>query len=412
MAEIVGVVAAAIELAKVSFAIFETISKIREAPQAVAARAGQARQLADLAQLIQRTPRLNASPVLDAALRDCLRDVEAMRVVVEGCTLADDAGRAGRAWKALGSAARERRLTELGTRLEQRKSMLVLCISSIDAELLGTMSTDLTAVREGVGRMLQDDVPAIRRAVERLSLAESSTSGVVPRPEAASEELVASCRASLGFPAPNHGPRLPSYLDKDACSWFFETSEWSSWLNDPSCSTLLVNANPGCGKTILASRLVTHLESLQHDQLPLSTEAHNVVVSFFFSATNAEASDNASACLKSLIVQLATIAPTLFPLLLESYKTLVAKGDTSWSWNDLSKSFTICVSALRQTSCIYIVLDALDECDSASRTQLFEFYPCFLEDRAATKAAAIKTLITSRPNEDIYFDLSPTFHNW
>ena len=404
MAELVGTVAAATQLAQLGLEIVDLIRRVREAPRLVTQRAAQVRQLIDLAALVQRNPRLHTVPVLDATLRDCLQDAEALREMLAALTPADDAGRATRAWKALDGVAKERRVGDLCQRLEERKSMLSLCITSVDSELLNSMGADLGVVRDGVDRMI-GDVPAIREALERLAVAEDRPAELV------SQGLEDACRASLGFPGKRQLPQPTASIEINAYSWFFETGAFKSWVAGTSSSTLLVNANPGCGKTTLASRSVSRLEESRdchHDDVALSEKSSNVVISFFFNAANQDAAGTANACLKSLIAQLVDHVPSLFPILLQDYKSIASIGTPAWAWQSLSTVLSSMVAATNSASSVFLILDALDECESSSRTVFLQHLQSLIQNQAAKGRVMLKILATCRPNDDIAFDLNPT----
>ena len=71
MAELVGTVAAATQLAQLGLEIVDFLQRVRDAPRFTAQRAARVRQRTDLAALVQRNARLHTVPVLEAVLRDC-----------------------------------------------------------------------------------------------------------------------------------------------------------------------------------------------------------------------------------------------------------------------------------------------------------------------------------------------------
>ena len=403
MAEVLGAVAAATQLTQLGLQIIDLCRRVRDSSAVAAARAEQVQQLVSLAALVPKNPILQTTPLLEAALSDCLRDAEALRDVLAKVTPDPEARKVTRFLKAVDGAAKERRIAELCKKLEWRKSMLSLCIASVDAELLNSMNTDLSAVREGVGKA-NEDLPAIRQAVERLAV------GSPKATEPTAEDVKQACRASLGFSGGRHFPRSPISISDDAYRWFFETEEFKSWDREISSSKLLIKAGPGCGKTALATRVVKYLETNARPPMA-NQEPDHALLSFFFSAASADTCGNATACLRSLIAQLVDRIPSSFPFLLQEYNRLGAAGNVNWTFEALSELFIGMIHAVQPVLVVTIVLDALDECQSGSRESLMQLLNSIIADTRCSSSrnfVAIKILATSRPNEDLTYTWRPS----
>ncbi|KAJ9659313.1 hypothetical protein H2198_003189 [Neophaeococcomyces mojaviensis] len=136
-----------------------------------------------------------------------------------------------------------------------------------------------------------------------------------------------------------------------------------------------------------------------------------VVLYFFFQKSNHEAVTTAPAALRTIICQLAHQVPEALPVLLKRHDILSAKGDFEWSWENL---LGVLGEMLEQTSIysgVYVILDALDECEAESRMLILDWMRGLVNEDARptpfqVSKATLKILVTGRPDGDMNDHLS------
>ncbi|KAI9855289.1 MAG: hypothetical protein M1824_006216 [Vezdaea acicularis] len=177
-------------------------------------------------------------------------------------------------------------------------------------------------------------------------------------------------------------------LVSGTCEWLLDREEYVAWLNDENISVLWLLGGPGTGKTMLSSFLVDKLEER------LQRTPKTILVYFF--CDNKDANRNRdTAILRGLMLQILRQLPSLFKHIQEDYElqplAMFENFDTLWR---------IFLNMLKDSgrSTIYILLDALDECEPQSRSNLV---------RAMSKLSTLsrikgqfKLLITSRPSPE------------
>ncbi|EJT68836.1 hypothetical protein GGTG_13589 [Gaeumannomyces tritici R3-111a-1] len=134
----------------------------------------------------------------------------------------------------------------------------------------------------------------------------------------------------------------------DTCFWFLNHDSYQSWLNDKS-GPLLVSADPGCGKSVLARYLI---DSRFDFRLPSDA----AICYFFFKESDQNTVEFA---LCALIHQLLCLRPKLMRHALPRYKQDGAglASNITALWNILESA-----TADPEAGTVLIVFDALDEC--------------------------------------------------
>ncbi|KAL8351982.1 hypothetical protein RB601_002347 [Gaeumannomyces tritici] len=169
----------------------------------------------------------------------------------------------------------------------------------------------------------------------------------------------------------------------DTCLWFLNHESYQSWLADDS-GPLLVSADPGCGKSVLARYLI---DSRFGFKLP-----KDAVVCYFFFKDQDQNTIELALC--ALIHQLLCLRPALMHHALSRYKQdgagLAHNVTALW---DILKS----AAADPEAGTVVIVLDALDEClqDERNMQTLSRYIHGHFEKRRGN----LKILMTSRPYE-------------
>ncbi|KAI1327310.1 ankyrin repeat-containing domain protein [Xylariaceae sp. FL0255] len=160
--------------------------------------------------------------------------------------------------------------------------------------------------------------------------------------------------------------------------WLLRDLAYSCWKSNKS-SFLWLCGMPGCGKTILSSSIV---RDLQETRICL-------YFYFDFSDSKKQSLDNA---LRSLICQLYDrLETTRDPL--DSLKTSCGSAQPG-----LGSLRTVFQDMLERSSDVWIVIDALDECEAKHRDSdkgLLSWLQSLQENRG------VQLLVTSRPEHDI-----------
>ncbi|EHK42555.1 hypothetical protein TRIATDRAFT_12080, partial [Trichoderma atroviride IMI 206040] len=171
---------------------------------------------------------------------------------------------------------------------------------------------------------------------------------------------------------------------EDTCMWFLSHDHFKRWLEQDS-GPLLVTADPGCGKSVLAKYLIDHI-------LPQSA---TTVCYFFFKDQDHNTMRQA---LCALLHQLFSKRSSLIEHAIKEYHS-DGKGlinNTRLLWKILHNA----INDLRNTESIVIVLDALDECAESEFDDLvWNIKEQFSDNQMGH--SRLKYLLTCRPYEQI-----------
>ncbi|EXL39845.1 hypothetical protein FOCG_17555 [Fusarium oxysporum f. sp. radicis-lycopersici 26381] len=169
---------------------------------------------------------------------------------------------------------------------------------------------------------------------------------------------------------------------EDTCMWFFKHEHFQTWLSQES-GPLLVTADPGCGKSVLAKYLIDH-------GLPRST-----TICYFFFKDQDQNTVRQALC--ALLHQLFSLKP---PLIVHAMPQFRMDGEgltksTESLWNVLRNAIKD-----PQTGPVIMVLDALDECAESEFTDLMRNIESqFRSDQLGY--GKLKYLLTCRPYDQI-----------
>jgi hypothetical protein len=166
------------------------------------------------------------------------------------------------------------------------------------------------------------------------------------------------------------------------CKWFLQHAHFQEWVRQDS-GLLLVSADPGCGKSVLAKYLVDHV-------LPESA----TVCYFFFKDQD---QNTARQALCALLHQLFFQKPALIQHAMKQYEK-----DGKKLVNSTTSLWTILADAVQdsQAGPVIIVLDALDECAESE----FEDLMRNIESQShgsQSSNSKLRYLLTSRPYKQI-----------
>ncbi len=177
----------------------------------------------------------------------------------------------------------------------------------------------------------------------------------------------------------------------DTCEWFFKDDRFLKWRDSKHSRLLWVSAGPGCGKSVLSRSLI--------DERRVCTSAMASTVCYFFfkdgQKQRMRGANALSAVLHQLFENTALVSHALPSAKNYSEKLKDAFGEL---WEILTK----CAQD-SEAGEIICILDALDECEKDSRSQLLEKLVSFSSHIESHKSSSyrLKFLVTSRPYDDL-----------
>jgi ankyrin repeat protein len=169
---------------------------------------------------------------------------------------------------------------------------------------------------------------------------------------------------------------------EDTCLWFLKHEHFQRWLKQDS-GPLLVTADPGCGKSVLAKYLIDH-------GLPRST----TICYFFFKDQDQDTvRQTLCALLHQLFSQKSFLIDHAMPQFRKDGQGLINSTESLWK---------VLRNAIKdpQAGPVIIVLDALDECAESEFTDLMRNVESqFRSDQLGY--GKLKYLLTCRPYDQI-----------
>jgi Cdc6-like AAA superfamily ATPase len=164
--------------------------------------------------------------------------------------------------------------------------------------------------------------------------------------------------------------------------WFLDSPEFSNWIHG-SNPTLFCPGIPGAGKTIMAATTIDHLSRT----LPRNT----IGVAYIYCNYKEKANRNTTSLLAAILKQLVQARPSIA----EPVRRLYNNPDRTRP--SLEEILSALQSILTNYSSVYIVVDALDECqeNDGTRSQLLA------ELRDLQCKADMRLMVTSRFIPDI-----------
>lgn len=186
--------------------------------------------------------------------------------------------------------------------------------------------------------------------------------------------------------------RTKGGLLQESYRWILDHEDYRRWHDDEQSRLLWIKGDPGKGKTMLLCGIVDELE-----KLPAGT----YILSYFFCQATDVRLNSATAVLRGLMYQLLDQEPSLIGCVQKKYdhagKQLFEDIN---SWDALSQ---ILLSILQELSSqnIYLVVDALDECE----TNLDQLLHLIVQISSSSQA---KWILSSRNRRDIEQLILPT----
>ncbi|KAK7427631.1 hypothetical protein QQZ08_005906 [Neonectria magnoliae] len=174
--------------------------------------------------------------------------------------------------------------------------------------------------------------------------------------------------------------RIKGDRTKETCEWILERYEYTNWLRGRGLHLLWLVGPPGSGKTVISCFLVEKLQKFIEESPP-STFA------YYICDNKDEHRNTASCILQGIIVQLLQTRKHLFGCVAEDYK--IRKGRLSGNLPALGTIFRRILKSW--TDPVYLLIDALDECEDESRGELLHLLSRLEE------STNLRIMITSRP---------------
>jgi ankyrin repeat protein len=170
------------------------------------------------------------------------------------------------------------------------------------------------------------------------------------------------------------------------CMWFLNHPHFQEWKRKKS-GPLLVSADPGCGKSVLAKYLIDHV-------LPESS----TVCYFFFKD---QVQDTVREALCALLHQLFSHKRSLLVHAMKQYDK-----DGADLVNSTSSLWSVLGDAIQDANAgsVTIVLDALDECAESEMNDLMRHIEIQVRNSESGNAK-LKLFMTSRPYEHVVSEL-------
>ncbi|KAK8112577.1 hypothetical protein PG984_013103 [Apiospora sp. TS-2023a] len=163
--------------------------------------------------------------------------------------------------------------------------------------------------------------------------------------------------------------------------WFFDSQEFLGWRDNTSCPLVWLHGIPGCGKTIL--RISQGLQ-------------RQAALAYFYFDYSDPSKRNSTSFLSCVIAQLCR-SLELVPGPVQALFPEHGATDQAWGRPNEETLWNALQAIEHHWSCIYIVVDALDECEEAYRPQMLS-----LIRTISSSGRNIRMLVTSRKLSDIH----------
>ncbi|PWW73086.1 NACHT-ANK domain protein transcript variant 3 [Tuber magnatum] len=175
------------------------------------------------------------------------------------------------------------------------------------------------------------------------------------------------------------------------CTWVTHHPKYRDWLESKTSGILWLSADPGCGKSVIASFLVDRLR----------TRAATTVCYFFFKDDNDE-QKSATSALCAILHQIFRGRPHLTEFAEEEFKAKgkVFTGEVNALWG-------ILVKAVAGGGCgnVICVVDALDECEERTLDQFIRRATGL--SGSHTPESPLRFLFTGRPYHKVERGFAP-----
>ena len=185
----------------------------------------------------------------------------------------------------------------------------------------------------------------------------------------------------------------------ESCAWVFDDPAFTSWFNDDQSRVLWIHGDPGKGKTMMVMAAI--------DEISRRLESTKGMISYFFFQSSMPNLNNASAMIRGLTYLLCRKKPTLCRYLRQKY---AEAGENLFEGPNILYSLWMTLLKILEDPSVpryYILVDALDECDSQS---LQSFLRLLVKDVPGLNKK-VKWILTSRNEPQITEQLRRARHS-
>jgi hypothetical protein len=174
--------------------------------------------------------------------------------------------------------------------------------------------------------------------------------------------------------------------------WLLRKTAYIDWKGSSQSSMLWLHGIPGCGKSKLVSAVIDELES------QFSAQRNEVPVIYFYCARDAAEKKRADPeeIVRSVARQLCkSLEGTTFEKAKEAYQMATLEGPEAQKL-DMQRCTNL-ISQLVLHKAVFMIVDALDECNPSRRHELMKFF----DNMLVISDSKIKVLVSSRDDNDI-----------
>ena len=210
------------------------------------------------------------------------------------------------------------------------------------------------------------------------------------------------------------------YQSPQGCQWFLHHETFEAWKSSPNGQLMYLSARAGCGKTTIASHVVRNLMEMSAEGGKRSNGVGSTdqesdpqtPLFFFFSKNGKEHENTIVVAFGTMINQLRRLYPSMSRILEAYYNSNQTKGSIVWSAELLSYLFGDMLRRIEKDGPIYIVIDAIDECQDGSGEDLVRTLNSITQEQGESKrrAGIAKILVTGRREEGIMDLIEPSQH--
>ncbi|KAJ6035890.1 NACHT nucleoside triphosphatase [Penicillium herquei] len=177
---------------------------------------------------------------------------------------------------------------------------------------------------------------------------------------------------------------------KNTGEWFLQHQDFRQWEDSSSSAVLWLRGLAGVGKSYLASKVIDHVKDT------LSQGKNHEGFAFYYCSRNNDRRREPLSVLRSFVRQLPTTSNDPYSIQ-KSLQEICESRRLAGANLDMATCKGILLESLNLFPKTTLVLDALDECDSATRGVLVTF----LDGLLSAAENPVKVFVVSRPDEDI-----------
>ena len=209
----------------------------------------------------------------------------------------------------------------------------------------------LLTFRSKLSQAIKDDTNFVRTHVPAIE------SGVYKIQQ---EQANAKQREMLGWISPTDYPAQQSDIinrrQEGTGQWFLDAPEFTRWLGEPK-GTLFCPGIPGAGKTMVAAIAIDHLLQL--------VQSGSSGIAYVYCNYKAQEEQEASRMLAAVVKQLVQARASAAEPVERLHKRHAGRGTKP----SLEEVFGALREVVAKHSTVYVVIDALDECQDRSGTR-------------------------------------------